>query len=253
MIADANNSDFSKLIEPFSFSGRDTGCLLLHGFTGSPSELRLMGEFLSGNGIGVSCPLLPGHGTTIDDLDSCTWRNWCDMAEKELLLLKKSYSKVFICGLSMGGSIGLYLATKHQVDGIATLAAGVKLKDIRVILLPFLRHFNVRIQKTRNAFARGNDRIRFAYDYNSSRATWQLIQFYRYLKRNLDKVTSPLLLINSRYDRTIPFENTEIISSHVRSEYKKIIPLERTDHIITLCDEKDFVEKAVLDFFQAHI
>jgi carboxylesterase len=42
-----------KTTEPFFFPGNDTGCLLIHGFTGAPTEMRPLGEFLAGKGYTV--------------------------------------------------------------------------------------------------------------------------------------------------------------------------------------------------------
>lgn len=52
-----------RVMQPFFFEGdaiNDAGVLLLHGFTGSPAELRPLGEFLSRQGYAAAAPLLPG-------------------------------------------------------------------------------------------------------------------------------------------------------------------------------------------------
>src|SRR5215211_2415903 len=54
--------------EAFTFPGGDIGVLLLHGFTGSPQGLRPWGEALRDDGHTILCPLLPGHGTHVEDL-----------------------------------------------------------------------------------------------------------------------------------------------------------------------------------------
>jgi esterase/lipase len=40
-------------LNPFTFEGGPVGCLLVHGFSGSPPEMRPMGEFLAGKGLTV--------------------------------------------------------------------------------------------------------------------------------------------------------------------------------------------------------
>jgi esterase/lipase len=55
--------------EPMSYDGsRDAGVLVIHGFTGNPSSLRVQADAFAELGYHVELPRLPGHGTTIDDM-----------------------------------------------------------------------------------------------------------------------------------------------------------------------------------------
>ncbi len=222
--------------------------MLLHGFSGSPSELQVMGTVLAGKGYTVKCPLLPGHGTTMDDLEKYTWRDWYDTAVREYTELRQKCEKVFAIGLSMGGALALHLAAHYPVDGIVGLASGVKLRDWRAKLLPVLHRYPIRIWKIRNAFARGRKPSRFAYDYYSSIASWQVIRFYRHLKEDLPEITAPVLLIHSKYDRTMIYENTDIVNSLIRSKNKKVVALESADHIITLGNNQKTIHREILQF-----
>ena len=62
----------------FFLSGSRTGCLLLHGFTSTPAELRPLGEALHRAGYTVHAPLLPGHGTSPEDLLHITYCDWIE-------------------------------------------------------------------------------------------------------------------------------------------------------------------------------
>ena len=62
--------------EPFRHDGSDIGVLLCHGFTGTPQSLRPWGEYLAERGYTVHVPLLPGHGTTWQDMNSTRWQDW---------------------------------------------------------------------------------------------------------------------------------------------------------------------------------
>jgi len=246
------NENFRHLIDPFWFEGGDIACLLLHGYTGSPSEMKPLGEFLSKNGIAASGPLLPGHGTSVQDLDTCDWMDWHNFVEAEWKRLKRDYKKVFVIGLSMGGALALHLSAHNNVDGVVTLASGVKLADWRLPMMPVVRHFIKKVKKTRNSYARGPDRIRFAYEYNPMKATRQIVIFYRHLSETLSDVTAPLLIIHSKDDIILRFENTEILTSNVGSSIKKVVALENAKHIITLSDEQDTIHNEVLDFVNSH-
>ena len=243
---------FKHLISPFSYDRGEIACLLLHGFTGSPSDMIPLGKFLSEHDYTVRCPLLPGHGTSPRDLNQCSWRDWYDAAVEEWNHLKQDHPKVFMIGLSMGGSLALYLAAHHSVDGVITLASGVKMADWRLPALPFVRFFIRSVKKTHNSYARGPDRQRFAYEYNPTQATYELMLFYQHLKNDLPEVSAPLLLIHSKNDIIMGFKNTEIIVSCVRSKTKKVVPLEKAGHIITLSDDQPSIHREVLDFIREH-
>src|SRR5210317_2558856 len=75
----------------------------------------------------ISC-LLPGHGTDPEDLLNVKWKDWINSVEKSLQSLKNNCDKVFVAGLSTGGSISLYLAAENKIDGVIALAPGLFLK-----------------------------------------------------------------------------------------------------------------------------
>lgn len=252
MPSDSDSEKFKHLAKPFSFDGGEVCCLLLHGYTGSPSEMRPLGDFLAQNGFAVSCSLLPGHGTSPRELSRCVWNDWYHAVEEEWNHLKLKHRKIFVIGLSMGGSLALYLGAHNKVDGIVTLASGVKLGDWRLPMLPFARRIVSKVKKTHNAYARGPNRTRFAYEYNPTESTQELVNFYRHLKEELPKVTAPLLIIHSKNDIIMPFENTEIITSNVGSTDTKVVALEKAGHIVTLSEEKDKIHQEVLEFISGH-
>ena len=100
-----------RSVEPFYFPGNHIGCLLLHGFSGSPSEMRYMGERLAQDGWTVSGILLSGHGTTPELMAKTSWEDWVKDAEAGVRQLRKSCDIIIGIGLSMGGLLALHLAT----------------------------------------------------------------------------------------------------------------------------------------------
>ena len=102
-----------KDAEPFSFEGNDIGVLVVHGFTGSTQSMRYLGEGLHRRfGFSVVGPRLPGHGTSPDDMETTGYLDWMGEAERALHELAKRKSKVFVTGLSMGGTLTLNLAAR---------------------------------------------------------------------------------------------------------------------------------------------
>ena len=102
--------------EPYSADGGSTGILLLHGFTGSPKSMRPWAERMSAEGHTVRLPRLPGHGTRWQDMNLTRWEDWYAEADRAFLELQKSCERVFVFGLSMGGTLTLRLAERHVLE-----------------------------------------------------------------------------------------------------------------------------------------
>jgi esterase/lipase len=62
--------------EPFFFPGGTTGCLLLHGFSSTPGEMRPFGKYLAEKGFAVLGVRLAGHATHPNDLKRTRWIDW---------------------------------------------------------------------------------------------------------------------------------------------------------------------------------
>jgi len=106
--------------DPFVLGEGPDACLLLHGLTGSPAEMRPVGEALAAAGFRAVGPLLPGHGTTPEDLDITTRADLVQAAESALLSLEGA-RRIFLCGLSVGGLLAIHLAARPWVrEGLPT-------------------------------------------------------------------------------------------------------------------------------------
>ncbi len=88
--------------DAFLIEGNDIGVVLLHGFTATTAEVRLLADYLRGFGYTLAAPLLPGHGTQPAELNKTSWLDWYAAAEGAYLELRGKCTKVFVCGESMG-------------------------------------------------------------------------------------------------------------------------------------------------------
>ena len=118
--------------EPFSAAGGPNGALVLHGFTGSPQSMRPLAEAFAAAGFTTELPLLPGHGTSVEDMLKTSWADWSAAAEAAYLDLASRCDKVVVAGLSMGGTLTLWLATRHpEIAGIVPInAAAMPMTDM---------------------------------------------------------------------------------------------------------------------------
>ena len=115
--------------------------LLLHGFTGSPWEVRLLGEALAARGFLVHAPRLPGHGSTPEAMEGIGWADWVSAAESAFDELAKAHRHVSVVGLSMGALLGVIVAARRvdQVRGLVLLAPVARLRAPAARLLRLVR------------------------------------------------------------------------------------------------------------------
>lgn len=88
------------------------GVLLLHGLTGAPGEMRLVGRRLARAGFAVSTPLLAGHGADRRTLLTTTWQDWLASARAAYHRLAAEVDEVYVAGICVGGALGLALCAE---------------------------------------------------------------------------------------------------------------------------------------------
>ncbi|MBN2258448.1 MAG: alpha/beta fold hydrolase, partial [Anaerolineaceae bacterium] len=130
--------------EPFFFPGGSTGCLLIHGFTGTPKEMRWMGEYLSKKGFTILAIRLAGHATDPEDMRRSRWRDWLASVEDGVTLLRSTCRKVYTAGLSMGGVLSLIAASHYPINGAVAISTPYDMPhDWR---LPFIKPLSMIIR-----------------------------------------------------------------------------------------------------------
>ncbi|WP_069649152.1 alpha/beta hydrolase [Caloranaerobacter ferrireducens] len=232
----------------FYFRGNNIGCLLIHGFTGSPAEMRLLGEFLNKQGCTVKGVLLKGHGTTVEDMEQTTWKDWLSSAEVELIDLMHKCDKVVVIGLSMGGIIALKLAERFNVDAVVSIAAPIKIVNRKVYFARVIKYFKKYIPKPEKKFDDDLKDYCISYDRTPVAAIPHLLKLIRITKRRLRKIKSPILIIQSKNDKTVRYESAEYIFEKVGSELKKLVYLKESGHVVTLDLEREKVFNEIKKF-----
>jgi len=220
----------------------DTACLLIHGFTGSPSDLRMMGGYLKEKGYGISGLLLPGHGTIPEDMLKTTWFDWYRAVEEEYLKLKEKYKNVIPVGFSMGGLLSLHLASCHSVAGFITLSAPIFLGNRRAYLAPLLKLFNsyhdtYPVDEWEKEIEEG----KFYYNRIPLNSLNSLLGLIRKVKRELPGITPPVLIMQSWLDGTVNPKSAQYIYDRLGSRDKRLVWLEKSGHVITLGPEREKV------------
>lgn len=238
--------------QAWSFDGDETiGVLLIHGFTGSPASMRPWGEALAQRGWSVRVPRLPGHGTRWQDMNITTWEDWYSEVERNLRQLRERCSRVFVCGLSMGGALTLRLAEQHgeAIAGIVLVNPAVHTERQDRHLLPVVKHLVGSFPGISNDIAKpGMDEV--AYDRTPLKAAHSMMTMWSHVREDIALVRQPVLLFRSAQDNVVEASNAEWILTHVASSDTEEIVLPNSYHVATLDHDAQTIIDGSVQFIE---
>jgi carboxylesterase len=236
--------------EPYSSDAGRTGALVLHGFTGCPQSMRPWAEHLAAAGLTVRLPLLPGHGTSVQDMMRTGWDDWYAAADAAYRDLRTLCDEVFVMGLSMGGTLALRLTELHDdVAGLVLVNASVISLDRRLALLPVLK----RIVPTLPGIASDIKRegvTEQAYDRTPLRPLASLRTAWGVVRGDLGRVSCPARHYRSRVDHVVEPRSGELLRAGVRGLEE--IVLEDSYHVATLDNDADRIFSGSVEFVRLH-
>jgi len=247
-------------VRTFAVDGGRVGCLLLHGFTGTPAEMRSLAEWLAERGYSVRAPLLPGHGSRVEDLASTRWQDWFGAAEASWEELGRVASVRAVAGLSMGALLALHLAHERprEVRAVAALAPALELTNQRSASLAlWLRRLprlprRFELVPKRSSGTAGKVRITPAYDEIPLRALASMVDLQRIVAGELGNITTPVVLAEGGRDETVSPRSAAMIESRLGSRVKTRFRFPSSGHILTEDAEAPAIVDAVERFLARH-
>ncbi len=228
------SAPFSAAGRPELTSGRRVGVLVVHGFTGAPDSVLAWATDLADRGYAVEAPLLPGHGTTWQDLNRTTWEDWYAEVTRAHAVLAAENDVVVAAGLSMGGALVLQLAADQgdRLAGVAVVNPAVSTRRKDVLALPLIKHVLGSFPGIRSDVAKeGVEEI--GYDRTPLRAAHSMMRHWKVLRQDLVRVTAPILFFKSDVDHVVDSSSIEVIRRQVSGEFT-LVPLHRSFHVATL-------------------
>jgi carboxylesterase len=235
--------------ESFSAPGGPHGALVLHGFTGCPQSMRGLAEAFAGAGFAVELPRLPGHGTSIEDMLETRWSDWSRNAEATYRDLASRCDKVVVAGLSMGGTLTVWLAEHHpEIAGIVLVNPAIEppAESFREMLRGILDSGSSVMPAVGNDIA-DPDQTELAYDATPLPCLLSLCQADDEIAATLGTVECPVLLMNSPQDHVVPPSSSDILAAGVSGPVERVT-LERSYHVATLDYDKDDIERRAVEF-----
>ncbi|WP_257351903.1 alpha/beta hydrolase [Pseudalkalibacillus decolorationis] len=234
--------------KPFFFEGGNRGVLLLHGFTGSSADVRMLGRFLQKRGYSCLAPHYKGHGVPPEELVHTGPEDWWkDVLEGFKELKEKGYEEIAVAGLSLGGVFSLKLGYTETVKGIVSMCAPMHIKSEEVMyegVLDYAREYKRREQKSEEQIEQEMDEFKKT-PMNTLKALQNLLADVR---SNIDMIYTPTFVVQARNDEMINTDSANIIHDEIESDEKELKWYENSSHVITLDKEKEQLHDDILQF-----
>ncbi|HEX9337866.1 MAG TPA: alpha/beta fold hydrolase [Pseudonocardiaceae bacterium] len=238
--------------EPFAHDGSgEIGVLLCHGFTGSPQSMAPWGAALADAGFTVTCPLLPGHGRTWQEMNRTAWPDWYQEVDQAFGDLRSRCRSVFVFGLSMGGTLSLRLAQQHgsAVAGLVLVNPSVMTLRNDAVFLPVLSKIVPSMPGISNDIKKPGV-TELAYRRLPLRAAASLSKLWQVVRADLNRIDQPLLLLRSAEDHVVEPVNAATILTAVRSKDVREVVLTDSYHVATLDNNADVIFSSSIEFAQ---
>ena len=234
--------------EPFSADGGPHGALVLHGFTGNPHSVKGLAKAFADQGWAVECPRLPGHGTVVGDMLDTTWADWSTAAEQAYQDLSARADKVVVAGLSLGGTLTIWLATQHpEIAGIVCVNPAVEPTAPMRELVDAAIAEGEEVMAGIGSDIADPDSVETAYPGTPLRPLATLMDAIDALQPQLKDIAQPVLLLTSPNDHVVPPSNSDHLAANVAGPVERVT-LERSYHVATLDYDKDLIVERALDF-----
>jgi carboxylesterase len=235
--------------EPFSAPGGPHGALVVHGFTGNPSSMRGLAEAFAAAGFAVELPLLPGHGTSVEDMAPTRYADWSGALEAAYLELAGRTDSVVVAGLSMGGTLAAWLAAREpRIAGLVT---------VNGLFDPPAEAFG---DMLRVCLEQGQDRLpgigsdiaapgvaELAYEAAPIEALLSLHEAVGELHGRLGQIRCPVLIMTSPQDHIVPPVSSDVLAARVSGPVERVT-LERSYHVATLDYDRDLIVERAVEF-----
>lgn len=235
---------------PFFFQAGPRAVLLLHGFTGSSADVRILGRFLEKKGYTSLAPHYKGHGVAPEQLLTTTPTDWWqDVVGAYEQLQQQGYEEIAVIGLSLGGVFSLKLGLNYPLKGIITMCAPMKMRTLDTMFQGVLQY----AQQYKKYEGKSNEEIE-AQLTNIREAGMpgltELQQLVQQVRGDVDMIYAPIFVVQATHDEVIDPDSANIIYNDVQSHTKLIKWYDESRHVITLDKERDQLHEDIYAFLQ---
>ena len=258
----------------FTWRAGRAGVLLVHGLTGTPSEMRFVARGLHEAGFTVSAVQLAGHCGDVDDLVATGWRDWYGSVDAAALRLGAEVDHLFVAGLSMGALLALELAIRRPelVDGVGLYGTTFRYDGWAIpkiarlsFLLPAVcalgvgrdrqfmetHPYGIKDERTRHWIVGpmlAGDSGAAGLPGNPWPALAEFVQLSRHVRRRLAQVRAPCLVVHSSDDDIASLRNVTLVQEGVSGPVETVL-LDDSYHMVSVDRQRDIVVARSAAFF----
>lgn len=237
--------------KPFFFESGKRAVLLLHGFTGTSADVRMLGRFLEKKGYTSLAPHYRGHGVPPEELivtGPDQW--WEDVVAGYEQLRAAGYEEIAVGGLSLGGVFSLKVGVKLPVKGIVTMCAPMSMKTTDMMFQGVLK-YAADYKKFEGKSAAEIEEEMEVLRGQSMPSLRELRDLIYRVKDELSEVEKPLFVVQSRKDEVIDPNSANVIFEKSSSAQKNSKWFEESGHVITLGPEKEQLHEDIYQFLES--
>ncbi|QDI91892.1 carboxylesterase [Salicibibacter halophilus] len=238
--------------KPFTFNG-DNGraVLLLHGFTGSTADVRMLGRFLQKNGYTTHAPMFPGHGVPPEQLLETGPDDWWKAVEEGYNHLREQgFEQIAVCGLSLGGLFTLKAGYTFKVNGIIPMCAPAITKEQDRRLYNGLLQYSEEYKRYEKKEEQTIEKEMNGVKKNTETVLTAIPQLIGTIREQLHEIKVPIEIIQAGQDEMVDIESANVIYDQVSSRQKHVQWYEDAPHVITLWKEKEKVHDHIVAFLE---
>ena len=260
----------------FFLPGGPQGVLLIHGLTGTPAEMRMLGKGLNNAGFSVHGVQLPGHCGSVEDLLQTRWEQWYQGVEDAAANLRDKVDQLFVGGLSMGAVLALALAARRPdwVSGVGVYGATFRYDGWSIpplarlsFLLPLLKKLGIgrgrsfmeqppygirdeRLRAQVSTAMLGGDSAAAGLPGNPWYSLAEMHGLAADVRRQLSQVSAPCLVAHASEDDVASLKNAELVMRGV-SAPTELLLLDDSYHMITIDKERRTLIERSAAFFDS--
>ena len=237
--------------KPFFFEQGKRAVLLLHGFTGTSADVRMLGRFLEKKGYTSLAPHYKGHGVPPEELIHTGPKQWWDDVLLGYNKLKEAgYDEIAVAGLSLGGVFSLKLGYNIPLKGIVAMCAPMSMKTTDLMYEGVLK-YAIEYKKFE-----GKDEVTIADEMKVLRqqempSLKELRELVYDVRNHVDHIYAPLFVVQGSLDNVINPESATVIFDGAESTDKQIEWYEKSGHVITLGPEKEQLHEDIFKFLES--
>lgn len=242
--------------QPFYFKGNNgKGVILIHGWTSTSYEVRRLGKYLNERGFTAYGPMLLGHGTQPEDLETIGWKDWMKDLTEKFDEMKKDCDKIYIAGTSIGANLAMLLAIERpEAAGLVLMAPPYKIKFenfleiLGKMLIPF-KKFNNKYYPPTFGVSTTITRV-ISYQKYSIKSSLDTLDLIRASRKKLAEIKQPTFLIMSLHDHIIARNSMEEIYKRINSAVKRKKYIRRAYHTFISDIKNENVFEEIADFLE---